>query len=508
MPWNGNRGSSASGLGSSPCPQQHRSGRAASESAAERSLQEPMRSCSERAFFTAAPGARPGRTRRGCARCRPGAEAGLGTALAQARGRHGAVGSGRAGRRGRWRRATSPRARPLPRGRGAAPAARSGPLPVARRPPPVAAGRARAMALPGGQCCPWRWAALLAAVTCLLPGALLGAALGAGAAWWALRGRPPARRPLPPRSPARLLPPERSPPLRLPPRGPGPSLAARFPSPGQRAPWPLPTERAGTNGSAATATGPGVSAPSRGNCPGAPPQSVRRRDPLPQDRSPEPVLPPKRMCRMETPEAGAGSYREVPRRTGREQELRRRQESAPRTADKAVQTEEAVERREEERRQPPSPAPSLQKGRPRRRRICLLVPGETHPLALFPELHPGYPIVEEILEREREAAWQRPRWVLGPKAATSQGSSGSRRTRAASTAAASVVSGQAASTGTGLADTTQPGSGSAPVLPGSSTSASSTRSGPRDRARKRHKEEDHRDAKWPFAPPTAKRRRF
>ncbi|XP_065551133.1 uncharacterized protein LOC136022127 [Lathamus discolor] len=124
------------------------------------------------------------------------------------------------------------------------------------------------MALPGGQCCPWRWAALLAAVTCLLPGALLGAALGAAAAWWALRGRPPARRPLPPRSPARLLPPERSPPLRLPPRGPGPSLAARFPSPGQRAPWPLPRERAGTNGSAATATGPGVSAPSRGNCPG------------------------------------------------------------------------------------------------------------------------------------------------------------------------------------------------------------------------------------------------
>ncbi|KAM9526157.1 uncharacterized protein ACIB01_015703 [Guaruba guarouba] len=92
-----------------------------------------------------------------------------------------------------------------------------------------------------------------------------------------------------------------------------------------------------------------------------------------------------------------------------------------------MQPEEAVERPEEKRRQSPSPPPSPGNGRPRRRSICLLVPGETHPLVLFPELIPGCPTTEMILEEERVAAWQCSRQLLGPKAG--KGRLGMRRAR-------------------------------------------------------------------------------
>ncbi|KAM9525572.1 uncharacterized protein ACIB01_015413 [Guaruba guarouba] len=88
------------------------------------------------------------------------------------------------------------------------------------------------------------------------------------------------------------------------------------------------------------------------------------------------------MCVREPLESGAGSCCALPPWTGRERESRTREECTPGTADKAVQTEEAVERPEEKQQQSPSPPPSLGKGRPRRRSICLLVPGEAHPLAL------------------------------------------------------------------------------------------------------------------------------
>ncbi|KAM9578572.1 uncharacterized protein ACIB01_002397 isoform 2-T2 [Guaruba guarouba] len=179
----------------------------------------------------------------------------------------------------------------------------------------------------------------------------------------------------------------------------------------------------------------------------------------------------------------------------------------PRKANKAVQTEEAVERPEEKRRQSPSPPPSLGKGRPRRRRICLLVPDETHPLVLFPELIPGYCTEEMILEEERVAAWQRSQQLLGPKASVTQDCSGTSRTWAASMTTTSVVSGQAISTTTGLTPATQPRSGSAPMLPGSpaptsgqrpsglgrdaASSGSSTRARSKDRACKQHKARIH-----------------
>ncbi|KAM9514354.1 uncharacterized protein ACIB01_019002 [Guaruba guarouba] len=138
-----------------------------------------------------------------------------------------------------------------------------------------------------------------------------------------------------------------------------------------------------------------------------------------------------------------------------------------------------VERPEEKRRQSPSPPPSPGNGRPRRRSICLLVPGETHPLVLFPELIPGCPTTEMILEEERVAAWQRSQQLLGPKAAITRDCSGTSRTRAASTTTTSVVSGQAVSTITGLIPTPQPRSGSAPVLPGTPAPISGQRpSGP------------------------------
>ncbi|KAM9520411.1 uncharacterized protein ACIB01_017180 [Guaruba guarouba] len=172
-----------------------------------------------------------------------------------------------------------------------------------------------------------------------------------------------------------------------------------------------------------------------------------------------------------------------------------------------MQPEEAVERPEEKRRQSPSPPPSPGNGRPRRRSICLLVPGETHPLVLFPELIPGCPTTEMILEEERVAAWQRSQQLLGPKAAITRDCSGTSRTRAASTTTTSVVSGQAVSTITGLIPTPQPRSGSASVLPGTpapisgqrpsgpgqdaTSSGSPTRARSKNRACKRHKARIH-----------------
>ncbi|XP_065520273.1 uncharacterized protein LOC136006174 [Lathamus discolor] len=506
-----------------------------------------------------------------------------GTGTLAARGAGGTGLSGEGGRNG-GAGGAGPRA--LASGDCRGPAARlpqrvpgRGPLPAARCPLPVAAGRSRAMALPGPWRCPWRWppvlpAALLVAVTSLPQGSLLGAALGAGGAWWALRSRPPARRPLARGSPARFLPPQRPPRLRLPPYRPRHSRIARCPSPWDQAVWRLARERA-SNGGPAPVIGRRVSAPTRGNGLGAswcdailpartapvfvspawqnglysgvtagavrpcgahpsrrywlsraPPQTVRRQDPLLQDRSPETTFPPKRMCVRESPQPGPGSCCQVPPWTGREWELSRPEDRAPGRANKAVQTEEAVERPEDERRQSPSPPPSPGNGRPCRRSICLRVPGETHPMVLYPELIPGYPPPELILEEEKEAAYQRFRQLSGSKAAGSQGCSGTSRTQAASVTTPSVISGQAASTTAGLTHTTQPGSRSVPVLPvlccfpetpapfsgqrpsglgrdaassGSSTSASSSRARCKHRACKRHKARIHHfcDKEWP-----------
>ncbi|XP_062462209.1 proline-rich protein 2-like [Pezoporus occidentalis] len=144
----------------------------------------------------------------------------------------------------------------------------------------------------------------------------------------------------------------------------------------------------------------------------------------------------------------------------------------------------AVERAEEKRQQTPSPPPSQGNGRPRRRSICLLVPWDNEPLVLPPGPDPGYPIMAEIIEEERKAAQQRLHRLLGHKAADevpstsgegtslgtaiAQGSSGTGRTGAASVTTTSVVSGLADSSTSGLTDSSQPRSGSAPVLGGES----------------------------------------
>ncbi|XP_030328434.1 uncharacterized protein LOC115601966 isoform X2 [Strigops habroptila] len=234
--------------------------------------------------------------------------------------------------------------------------------------------------------------------------------------------------------------------------------------------------------------------------------------------------PEKRMCMRASTQSSTRSCCDMPDWKGREQEVLRPRTCTPGTADKAVQTEEAVERPEEKRRQSPSPSPSPGNRRLRRRSICLLVPCETHPLVQFPELIPGYPSTEAILEKEREAAWQRFHQLLRPKSdavpstsgegmslgtVIARGSSRTNCTQAAFAATTSVISGLAAFTTTGLTHTSQPRSRSVPVLGGSSTPASSTRARSRiEGTRKRIKEEDRSDAKWPFGPPAGKRRRL
>ncbi|XP_030330657.1 nuclear envelope pore membrane protein POM 121-like [Strigops habroptila] len=385
-------------------------------------------------------------------------------------------------------------------------------------------------------------------LTCLAQGSLLGAVLGAGGAWCAVRSRPPARRPPARRSPARFLPPRRPPPLLLPPYR--PSLIARFPPPWLQVYYRLRAKRAGNCGLAAGA-GLSVSTLSRGNCLGAPLQTVRRQDPLPPRRSPGTVFPTEKWMHMRmSPQPIAGSCFDVPLGKGRQWEVRNPRSFAPGTPKRAVQTEEAVERPEQKRQERPSPPPSPGNGRPRKRSICLLVPWDNEPLVLPPAPDPGYPITPEIIEEERKAAQERLRRLLGHKSdvvpstggedvslgtATAQGSSGTSHTEAAFSSTPSDVSGLAASTTNGHMHISQPRSRSPPVLGGtpapffgqrpsdlgrviassgregvgSSTRASCTPAGTRTQgSRKRQKEEDRSDAKWPFGPPAAKRRQL
>ncbi|XP_065550522.1 uncharacterized protein LOC136021822 isoform X3 [Lathamus discolor] len=374
------------------------------------------------------------------------------------------------------------------------------------------------MALPS----PWRWPsalplALAVMLTCLAQGSLLGAALGAGGAWVALRSRPPARRP-----PARFVPPPRPPRLLVLPYR--PSLIAYFPPPWARAYRRPSFSRAG-NGRPATGVGRRDRALTHATCLGAPPPTVRRRFPLPPHWSPSTGFPPeKRMCVGRPPQSCRGVCCAVPEWTGSEREVRR-WSRAPATPTRAVHVEEAVEKPEQKRRQSPSPPPSPGNGRPRRRSICLLVQWDNEPLVLPPAPDPGYPITQEIIEEERKAAQQRLRRLLGYKAedevpstsgegtsldtAIAQGSSGTSHTWAASAASTSVVSGLGDASTTGLTDSSQPRSGSQPVLGGSPSPASLNQARSRTRGPcKRLKEEDRSDAKWPFGPPAAKRQRL
>ncbi|XP_030328460.1 uncharacterized protein LOC115601977 isoform X2 [Strigops habroptila] len=384
------------------------------------------------------------------------------------------------------------------------------------------------MALPSPWRCPWRWPAALplalaVMLTCLAQGSLLGAVLGAGGAWCAVRSRPPARRPPARRSPARFLPPRRPPPLLLPPYR--PSLIARFPPPWLQVYYRLRAKRAGNCGLAAGA-GLRVSTLSRGNCLGAPLQTVRRQDPLPPHRSPGTVFPTEKwMCMRTSPQRIAGSCFDVPLWKGRQWELQHGRNFMPGTPKRAVQTEEAVKRTEQKRQESPSPPPSPGNGRPRKRSICLLVPWNNEPLVLPPAPDPGYPITPEIIEEERKAAQERLRRLLGHKSdvvpstsgedvslgtAIAQGSSGTSHTEAAfSTMPSPHISGLAASTTNGHMHISQPRSRSPPVLGGSSTRTSSTPAGTTTQgSRKRQKEEDRSDAKWPFGPPAAKRQQL
>ncbi|KAM9525424.1 nuclear envelope pore membrane protein POM 121 isoform 2-T2 [Guaruba guarouba] len=129
----------------------------------------------------------------------------------------------------------------------------------------------------------------------------------------------------------------------------------------------------------------------------------------------------KRRCLSVSPQSSTASscceMPEWPLKKGREREVRHSKSCTPVKLDKAVQMEEAVERPEQKRRQSPSPPPSPGNGRPRKRSICLLVPWDNEPLVLPPAPDPGYPITEEIIEEEREAARQRLHRLLRPKAA-------------------------------------------------------------------------------------------
>ncbi|KAM8991217.1 nuclear envelope pore membrane protein POM 121 isoform 3-T3 [Ara ararauna] len=128
----------------------------------------------------------------------------------------------------------------------------------------------------------------------------------------------------------------------------------------------------------------------------------------------------KRRCLSVSPQSSTASscceMPEWPLKKGREREMRHSKSCTPVKLDKAVQMEEAVERPEQKRRQSPSPPPSPGNGRPRKRSICLLVPWDNEPLVLPPAPDPGYPITEEIIEEEREAARQRLHRLLRPKA--------------------------------------------------------------------------------------------
>ncbi|KAM8991216.1 nuclear envelope pore membrane protein POM 121 isoform 2-T2 [Ara ararauna] len=127
-----------------------------------------------------------------------------------------------------------------------------------------------------------------------------------------------------------------------------------------------------------------------------------------------------RRCLSVSPQSSTASscceMPEWPLKKGREREMRHSKSCTPVKLDKAVQMEEAVERPEQKRRQSPSPPPSPGNGRPRKRSICLLVPWDNEPLVLPPAPDPGYPITEEIIEEEREAARQRLHRLLRPKA--------------------------------------------------------------------------------------------
>ncbi|NWS50484.1 P121C protein, partial [Probosciger aterrimus] len=128
----------------------------------------------------------------------------------------------------------------------------------------------------------------------------------------------------------------------------------------------------------------------------------------------------KRRCVSVSPQSSTASscceMPEWPLKKGREREVRHSKSCTPVKLDKALQTEKAVERPEQKRRQSPSPPPSPRNGRPRKRSICLLVPWDNEPLVLPPAPDPGYPITEEIIEEERQAAQQRLRRLLRPKA--------------------------------------------------------------------------------------------
>ncbi|NXD74487.1 P121C protein, partial [Eolophus roseicapillus] len=128
-----------------------------------------------------------------------------------------------------------------------------------------------------------------------------------------------------------------------------------------------------------------------------------------------------RRCVSVSPQSSTASscceMPEWPLKKGREREVRHSKSCTPVKLDKALQTEKAVERPEQKRRQSPSPPPSPGNGRPRKRSICLLVPWDNEPLVLPPAPDPGYPITEEIIEEERQAAQQRLRRLLRPKAA-------------------------------------------------------------------------------------------
>ncbi|XP_030328458.1 nuclear envelope pore membrane protein POM 121 isoform X2 [Strigops habroptila] len=127
----------------------------------------------------------------------------------------------------------------------------------------------------------------------------------------------------------------------------------------------------------------------------------------------------KRRCVSVSPQFSTASscceMPEWPLKKGREREVRHSRSCTPVKLDKALQTEKAVERPEQKRRQSPSPPPSPGNGRPRKRSICLLVPWDNEPLVLPPAPDPGYPITDEIIEEEREAAQQRLRRLLQPK---------------------------------------------------------------------------------------------